>query len=305
MERRRRIGAYGVCRDAEGRVLLVRAARGIASAGRWFLPGGGVEHGEHPADAVARECAEETGLLVRVDGIRDVLTDIDHIPDIPAMRHHDRLIFDARVVGGHLRDETGGSSDRARWVGAEEYAELLPLMPFVARVLGARTQVTELTDFGQDFETTRSAPTQIQRFATYGLVSEPAGDVLLTLIAEGYPGAGLWHLPGGGTDFGETATDGLLRELAEETNQQGRITGLIDVSHRHHRGALGPEGVPVDFHAVRVIFNAMVDGPTPPRVMEPSGGSTAAAAWIPPARALRLPLTDIAHEVISRHVDGG
>ena len=89
MEQRRRIAAYGLCRDDEGRVLLVRASERSANAGRWFLPGGGVEHGEHPADAVVREFAEETGLRVAVLGVRDVVTDVDVIPRRDLLLHHD------------------------------------------------------------------------------------------------------------------------------------------------------------------------------------------------------------------------
>ena len=66
--RRRRIAAYGVCRDDDGRVLLARGSAPAGSPALWPLPGGGVEHGEHPDDAVVREFAEETGLAVAVDG---------------------------------------------------------------------------------------------------------------------------------------------------------------------------------------------------------------------------------------------
>jgi 8-oxo-dGTP diphosphatase len=43
-----------------GRVAVVRAIDGI------FLPGGGLEDGESPEEAVAREALEECGLVVRV-----------------------------------------------------------------------------------------------------------------------------------------------------------------------------------------------------------------------------------------------
>ena len=85
-------------------------------------------------------------------------------------------------------------------------------------------------------------PRRFQRFAAYGLVTEPNGRVLLTLIADGYPGAGRWHLPGGGTDFGEAAADGLRREIVEETGQKAEITGLLSASHRYRRSAIGPGG---------------------------------------------------------------
>ncbi|MCJ1679932.1 NUDIX hydrolase [Streptomyces sp. APSN-46.1] len=61
---RRRVAAV-IIRD--GRVLMVRE-RGRGPTGRhdgpeyWTLPGGGLEAGERPEDAVRREVAEEVGL---------------------------------------------------------------------------------------------------------------------------------------------------------------------------------------------------------------------------------------------------
>jgi len=60
-ERRQRVAAYGVCIDASGRVLLARAALSLTIAGRWFLPGGGLDHGESPVAGLEREFEEETG----------------------------------------------------------------------------------------------------------------------------------------------------------------------------------------------------------------------------------------------------
>ena len=105
-----------------------------------------------------------------------------------------------------------------------------------------------------------------QRFAAYGLATDPAGRVLLTLIADGYPGAGRWHLPGGGTDYGEPAVAGLVRELIEETGQVGhgrraRCTSRTGASPTRS----GPEGVPIDWHGVRVVYRVRVDAPAPAR----------------------------------------
>ena len=53
-----------VVHDDAGRLLLIR--RGTEpNRGRWSVPGGRVEPGESPADAVEREVLEETGLRVR------------------------------------------------------------------------------------------------------------------------------------------------------------------------------------------------------------------------------------------------
>jgi ADP-ribose pyrophosphatase YjhB (NUDIX family) len=134
------------------------------------------------------------------------------------------------------------------------------------------------------------SPTRRQRFAAYGFATDPAGNILLTLIAPGYPGAGRWHLPGGGTDFGETAEAGLRREIVEETAQLGEIGPLISVSHRHQPSVLGPEQVAMDWHGIRVIYRVRVAEPTTPTVLD-SGGSTAAAAWFSPASVAGLSLT--------------
>ena len=66
LEPLRRIAAYAVARDDEGRVLLVRASSKSGTPGVWSLPGGAVDHGEDPNHTVVRETAEETGLVVRV-----------------------------------------------------------------------------------------------------------------------------------------------------------------------------------------------------------------------------------------------
>lgn len=63
------VGAGAIVFDARGRLLLIERGRAPAR-GLWSVPGGKVEPGESPAEAVVREVAEETGLAVRV--IREV-----------------------------------------------------------------------------------------------------------------------------------------------------------------------------------------------------------------------------------------
>jgi mutator protein MutT len=48
--------------------LIGQRPEGVAMAGLWEFPGGKVEDGETPAEAAQRECLEETGLAVQVDG---------------------------------------------------------------------------------------------------------------------------------------------------------------------------------------------------------------------------------------------
>ncbi|MGC9666687.1 NUDIX hydrolase [Planosporangium sp. 12N6] len=262
--RQRRIGAYGICTD-DGLVLLCRAAQAVLE-----LPGGAVDQGEHPADAVVRTVAAQTGLTVAVTGLRDAVSDVVRGP--AGCTHNDRLLFDVRVIGG-------AAAGPVEWVPVAD-APAVPLQ----EVVGAARP-----------------PRSVQRFGAYGLVTDPAGRVLLTQIAAGYPGAGEWHLPGGGTDFGEAPTAGLLRELAEEADQRGRITELLGLSSGHNPAAVGPEGYPIDWHVVRVHYRVAVDEPSHPRVIEGAGGSTARAAWFRPGELADLRLTLSAKRVIDGH----
>jgi 8-oxo-dGTP diphosphatase len=51
--------------DADNRVLIAQRPAGKAMAGLWEFPGGKIEDGETPEDALIRELAEELGLTVK------------------------------------------------------------------------------------------------------------------------------------------------------------------------------------------------------------------------------------------------
>lgn len=101
----------GLAYDDAGRLLLVQRGN-EPGRGLWSVPGGRVEPGETDAEALVREMAEETGLVV-VSG-----------PLIGRVTRGPYAIADYRctVVGGELR--AGDDALDARWCDAAALAEL-------------------------------------------------------------------------------------------------------------------------------------------------------------------------------------
>ncbi|HYN92444.1 MAG TPA: NUDIX domain-containing protein [Pilimelia sp.] len=299
MEKQRRIDAYGVCRVGD-RVLLARSPAADGLAGRWQLPGGPVGHAEDPAATVLRgitgSTAGSAGFDVEVTGLRAVVSDVVALPAAGVALHVDRIVYDLGPRAG-----SPAPPDGPGWAPVAGLPDL-PLAPFTAEVLGLPPAAftAPAPAGGRPAAPAAPAADRMQRFGAYGLVTDPAGRVLLAQIADGYPGAGEWHLPGGGTDHGEQPAAGLLREIAEETGQAGRVTGLLAVAHRHLPGALGPEGRPIDFHVVGALYRVAVDEPAELAVAEAAGGSTAGVAWLPPAEAATRRLSYIAGIALAR-----
>jgi 8-oxo-dGTP pyrophosphatase MutT (NUDIX family) len=120
-----RVAAYGVIiRDG----LMLLSHWNEHGRNGWTLPGGGIDPGEHPADAAVREILEETGYVARLDRLLGIDTHV-----IPARNRpggHDRplqalrIVYRASVVSGDLRNEVGGSTDEARWVALNALDDL-------------------------------------------------------------------------------------------------------------------------------------------------------------------------------------
>jgi 8-oxo-dGTP diphosphatase len=117
---RQRLACYAVV-VADRALLLTRLSALTPSPGRWTLPGGGVDHGEHPVAAVVREVHEETGMDVEVTGLAEVGS--EHFTGrsprgVLEDFHAVRILVTAaprRVQVPEVLD-VGGSTDLARWV---------------------------------------------------------------------------------------------------------------------------------------------------------------------------------------------
>ena len=105
----------------DGRVLVARRARGPA-LGLWTMPGGVVEAGETLTEALVREIAEETAMIVEpvaLVGHREVMVRDD---EQRVSRHFVIMCFAARWISGEpqLNEELA----EARWLRPEELAGL-------------------------------------------------------------------------------------------------------------------------------------------------------------------------------------
>jgi len=270
------VAAYAVIlRERGGRVeiLLSRLAPRVSRSELWTLPGGGVDHGEDPRDALIREVQEEAGLDATVGDRARVYS--AHMPRAPrdgqlVDAHAIRLVYEGwvspdapapRVV------EVDGSTVEAAWK---------PLDDVASGAVPVSSVVTEaLVDH---------RPFRLQRVAAYAVVTRCAGgdhEVLLTRLSSSAAHPGRWTLPGGGVDHGEHPSVALAREVEEECGLPCEVGDLLGVHDTHFSGT-APSGRIEDYHGVHLVYRASVaDGE--PRVVEVHG-TTDAVAWVPTTR---------------------
>jgi 8-oxo-dGTP pyrophosphatase MutT (NUDIX family) len=142
---------------------------------------------------------------------------------------------------------------------------------------------------------------QRQRIAAYAIVLAE-GKLLATQFSDLTAVPGLWGLPGGGMNDGETPSQTVIREVREETGQELDVSHLLDLQTDHWIGR-APNGVVEDFHAVRIIYAGSCPSPTA-AVVHDLGGTTSEAAWIPLGDWGQLPWTQGVRALLERHLPG-
>lgn len=88
------------------------------------------------------------------------------------------------------------------------------------------------------------APTH--RLGAFAVIRDPAGRVLLSRRRD----SGWWNLPGGGVEPHESATEGIIREVREETSLEVHVTRLVGVYSKPQK------------HEIVLVFECAIDGGT-------------------------------------------
>jgi 8-oxo-dGTP diphosphatase len=112
---KRRIAVVGAVLERGGLILAARRAPGMTQPGLWEFPGGKVEPGETPAEALRREIAEELGCTVDVGA---------HVATCEHENGSGIVILDTyrcTLVAGEPR---ASEHDEIRWLAPEDLADL-------------------------------------------------------------------------------------------------------------------------------------------------------------------------------------
>jgi mutator protein MutT len=118
----------GVLIDAQSRVLIAQRPAGKHMAGAWEFPGGKLEPGEAPRDALRRELEEEIGVA------------IEHPRPLQRLRHrysYGEVLLDVWVCRRFRGTPRGLDAQALRWCSRRELAQadLLPADRPILRIL--------------------------------------------------------------------------------------------------------------------------------------------------------------------------
>ncbi|HEV2608102.1 MAG TPA: Nudix family hydrolase [Xanthomonadaceae bacterium] len=120
----------GVIQDARGRILLARRTAGRDLAGLWEFPGGKVDSGETPEQALARELHEELGIRIQTS---------TPLIAVPQAYRNKRIVLDVRRIGAWSGNAVGREQQALAWAPPAKLASY-PMPPADRPVVAALRQ---------------------------------------------------------------------------------------------------------------------------------------------------------------------
>lgn len=277
--RRKTILVYGVAliRDAAGRLLFQRRT----DFDWWGLPGGVLELGESLEACAIREAVEETGWQVQPTRLVGVYTSPRYDVRYPNGDEVQQfsVAFECRIVGGDSQPD-GLETIENRFFGETELPAMhLPIWyrDMAVDCFAARPPRYDPPHFAasttDDWKLMRQLVGK-ERLVVVGagaIITDAAGRLLLGLRREG-----VWGIPAGLMELGESISATLLREAQEEMGVQLTLRELIGIytgAEYFHTYEDGNEA-----QIVSTLFRAEIAGGT----LTPDGVETLALGWFSP-----------------------
>ncbi len=193
----------GVLRDVRGRILLARRTAGRDLAGAWEFPGGKLEAGETPFQALDRELHEELGIRIH---------SMERLISVPQAYHDKRIVLDVYRVANFSGKPHGREKQALAWAPCEKLSTY-PMPPADRPVVAVLTQPSQylLTPPSVD-----DAPLFLAR--------------LERALAAGISRVQLRVDPAPGLDIGQLA--GAARQLCDRAGAELLINSDIELARR-------------------------------------------------------------------------
>ncbi len=118
MENYQKVAVHGLIKDGDKYLVLHRSPENDFMSDYWDTPGGSVEHGENPIEALKREFLEESGLKVKVGKPLFVYSYLSN-----PQRHQFQILFECELLEGEVKLNPT-EHDKFLWVTLDEMGSL-------------------------------------------------------------------------------------------------------------------------------------------------------------------------------------
>lgn len=266
--------------EVTGKILLVRrAASQDWQPNEWEITYGRIDQGEDAEQGLRREVREELGITDLTIVELMIAWHIYRGPEKPeneviGLTYYCTTAADTPVLSHEHSEYT--------WVTAEEALQLI-------KVDGIKRDVYRYQELKSKAKLQVAVGKNCIGVGAGALIFNDEGKFLLSLRGpEAKNERGLWEIPGGAIEFGETLKEGLKREVKEELNIEIEVGEMLQVCDH----ILQEE----DQHWVSPTYVCKIMKGQP-RVMEP--GKCEQIDWFTLEEAEKLPLSQVTKDDIA------